>query len=203
MNNLSSTAKKLDKVFEIAHSVLGALAIAAAVFLILIPAAYFLGLSPEFIGTGYETLDVGFLELEVADIYAPDKWLVLLRVWILLIPAGVSLLIGRKGIVCIRAILQPMTAGQPFDNAVSTNLKQLAKLSIILGIAYNCIMLAEQIITAYVFDVPGLLISEKIVHVSSMFEVDLTFLVCWAAFLLLSYVFRYGEQLQQLSDETL
>ena len=36
-----------------------------------------------------------------------------------------------------------------------------------------------------------------------MFSVDLTFLVYWAILLLLSYVFRYGEELQQLSDETL
>ena len=57
--------------------------------------------------------------------------------------------------------------------------------------------------TVFVYDLPSLLISEKIVHVDGMFRVDLTFLVYWAILLLLSYVFRYGEQLQQLSDETL
>ena len=35
------------------------------------------------------------------------------------------------------------------------------------------------------------------------FEFDLTFLVLWAVLTLTSYVFRYGEELQQLSDETL
>ena len=48
-----------------------------------------------------------------------------------------------------------------------------------------------------------LLISEKITHVGGMFQIDLTFLVYWAILMLLSYVFQYGEQLQQLSDETL
>ena len=57
--------------------------------------------------------------------------------------------------------------------------------------------------TVFVFDLPALLISEKIVHIGSMFSVDLTFLIYWAILLLLSYVFRYGEELQQLSDETL
>ena len=65
------------------------------------------------------------------------------------------------------------------------------------------IILAEQIIAVFVYDLPGLLISDKITHISGMFNVDLTFVIYWAILLLLSYVFRYGEQLQQLSDETL
>jgi len=39
--------------------------------------------------------------------------------------------------------------------------------------------------------------------VTGMFKIDLSFLIYWAILMLLSYVFRYGEQLQQLSDETL
>ena len=96
-----------------------------------------------------------------------------------------------------------MKEEKPFDSIVSTNLKKLARLSINLGILFNIIILSEQILTVFVFDLPGLLVGEKITHVSGMFHVDLSFLICWAALLLLSYVFRYGEQLQQLSDETL
>jgi hypothetical protein len=96
-----------------------------------------------------------------------------------------------------------MTEEKPFDTIVSTNLKKLARLSINLGILYNIILLSEQIITVFVYDLPGLLISEKISHVGGMFQVDLTFVVYWAVLLLLSYIFRYGEELQQLSDETL
>ena len=96
-----------------------------------------------------------------------------------------------------------MKEEKPFDAVVSTNLKKLAKLSITLGILYNIIILAEQVMTVFVYDLPQLLINEKIVHVDGMFQVDLTFLIYWAILLLLSYVFRYGEQLQQLSDETL
>ena len=92
---------------------------------------------------------------------------------------------------------------KPFDSIVSTNLKKLAKLSITLGILYNIIILSEQILTVFVYGLPGLLISEKIIHVDGMFKIDLTFLIYWAILLLLSYVFRYGEELQQLSDETL
>lgn len=203
MNNLSNTAKKLDKVLEIAHIVLGALAIACIVGVALIAAAYILKLDPTMIGTGYENFDIGFLELSVAESYAPNKWLVLLQAAITLLVSCRLMYDSRKGVGYIREILAPMKEEKPFASVVGTNLKKLAKLSINLGILYNIILLSEQIMTVFVYDLPGLLVSEKITQVGGMFRVDLTFIVCWAFLLLLSYVFRYGEQLQQLSDETL
>ena len=203
MNNLTNTAKKLDKVLEIAYIVLGALAIACIVGVALIGVAYLLKWDPSQIGTGYENFDVGFLELTVAESFAPDKWLVLLQASITLLASCRLLYDGRRGVGYVREILQPMKEEKPFDTIVSTNLKKLSRLSINLGIFYNIIILSEQIMTVFVYDLPGLLISEKITHVGGMFNVDLTFLVYWAILLLLSYVFRYGEALQQLSDETL
>ena len=203
MNNLTDTAKKLDKVLEIAHIVLGALAIACLVGVALIGVAFVLGLDPEMIVTGYENFDVGFLELTVAQACAPDKWLVLLQGALTLIVSCRLVYAGRQGVGYTREILHPMTEGKPFDSIISANLKKLAKLSIELGILYNILLLLEQIMTVFVYDLPGLLISEKITHVGGMFQVDLTFLICWALLMLLSYVFRYGEELQQLSDETL
>ena len=203
MNNLSNTAKKLDKVLEIAHIVLGALAIACIVGVALIAVAYILKLDPDMIGTGYETFDIGFLELTVSDAYAPDKWLVLLQAAITLLVSCRLMYDGRRGVGYIREILLPMKEEKPFDSVVSTNLKKLARLSINLGILYNIIILSEQIMTVFVFDLPSLLTCEKITHVRGMFNVDLTFVIYWAILLLLSYVFRYGEALQQLSDETL
>ena len=203
MNNLSNTARKLDKVLEIAHIVFGALAIACIVGVSLIAVAYVLKLDPSMIGTGYENFDIGFLELTVAESFAPDKWMILLQAAITLAVSCRLMYDARRGVGYIREILNPMKEEKPFDSVVSTNLKKLAKLSIHLGILGNIIILSEQILTVFVYDLPSLLISEKITHVGGMFQVDLTFLIYWAILLLLSYVFRYGEELQQLSDETL
>ena len=203
MNNLTNTAKKLDKVFEIAHIVLGAMSIGFLVCAVLIAVAYIFKLDPSMIGTAYENFDIGFLELTVAQDYAPDKWLVLLQAFITLLVGSRLMYDGRRGVGYIREILLPMKEEKPFDSIVSTNLKKLAKLSITLGILYNIIILSEQILTVFVYGLPGLLISEKIIHVDGMFKIDLAFLIYWAILLLLSYVFRYGEELQQLSDETL
>lgn len=203
MNNLSNTAKKLDKVLEIAHIVFGALAIACIVGVAMIAVAYILKLDPSMIGTGYENFDIGFLELTVAESFAPDKWMVLLQAAITLAVSCRLMYDARRGVGYIREILEPMKEEKPFASIVSTNLKKLARLSISLGILGNIISLSEQIMTVFVYDLPGLLISDRITHVGGMFQVDLAFLVYWAILLLLSYVFRYGEQLQQLSDETL
>ena len=203
MNNLTNTARKLDKVFEIAHIVFGALSIACIVGVALIAVARLLNLDPAFIGTGYEKFDIGFLELEVSPAFAPDRWLVLAQAAFTLLVSCRLFYDGRRGVGYIREILKPMIEEKPFDTVVSTNLKKLAKLSIVIGILVNIIILAEQIITVFVFDLPGLLISEKITHVTGMFKVDLSFLIYWAILMLLSYVFRHGEELQQLSDETL
>lgn len=203
MNNLSNTARKLDKVFEIAHIVIGALAIASAVGVALIAVAYIFKLDPKMIGTGYANFDIGFLELTVAEAFAPSKWLILGQAAISLAVACRFLLSGRRGVGYIRNILKPMIENQPFDGTVSENLKKLARLSIELGILWNIIILAEQIIAVFVYDLPGLLLSEKITHITGMFNVELSFVIYWAIFTLLSYVFQHGQQLQQLSDETL
>ena len=203
MNNLSNTAKKLDRIFEIVHIVLGALAIASVVGIALIGIAYIFKLNPEMIGTGYASFEIGFLELEVAEAFSPSKWTVLAHGAFTLAISCLLLIDGRRGVGYVREILKPMAAEKPFDRTVGTNLAKLAKLSIRIGILWNAIILSEQIIMVFVYDLPGLLISEKITHVAGMFNVDLSFLIYWAILMLLSYVFRYGEQLQQLSDETL
>ena len=203
MKDLTTAAKKLDKVFEIAHIVFGALAIASLVGVALIAVAYILKLDPEFIGTGYTSFEVGFLELEIAEAFAPSKWLVLGQLAFTLLVACRLFYDSRRGVGYIRQILKPMTEGKPFDSIVSTNLQKLAKLSIVIGILFNIITLAEQIVVVFLYDLPGLLISEKITHVTGMFQIDLSFFIYWAILMLLSYVFRYGESLQQLSDETL
>ena len=203
MNNLTNTAKKLDKIFEIAGIVLGALAVAAVVLIVLIGLAYVMDWDPEFIGTGYASFDVGFLELEAAPGYGPNPWLVLGHAAFTLAVSILLLLDGRRGIGCIRDILQPMTEEKPFDSSASINLKKLAKLSIRIGVLWNIIALSETIVMVFVYDLPSLLLSEKVSHIGGTFQVDLSFLIYWAILTLLSYVFQYGQQLQQLSDETL
>lgn len=203
MQKLTKTATILDRIFKILQIIFTTLAIVAAVFVGIILLGWLLGWNPDTIATGYETLDFGFLELQIADAFAPDKWIILLEAGVVLALCGVCCLLGRYEVKCIRAILDPMKQGRPFSREVSVNLKKMAILGIFTGIAINCVDLAEQIMLAVAYDLPGLLISEKITHIGINYTFDLTFLIYSAVLLLLSYVFSYGTQLQELSDETL
>lgn len=203
MEKLTKTASTLKNIFNIMEKVLLALAIAAAVCTGLIALGWLLRLDPDTIATGYESLSIGFLELQIADAYAPNKWVVLLEAAIMLALSCGCCLIARQIVLSISAILDPISNGNPFSDVVSTNLKKLAILTVILGVAYNCIGLSELIISTLAYDLSGLLTSEKIIHVGIDYTIDISFLVVSGILLLLSYIFRYGTELQQLSDETL
>lgn len=203
MNNLSKTAKTLDNFFHILQVLLSILCVAAVVGLAIIGAGFLFNLDPTTIGTNYELIDLAFIELEVAAAYAPTFQVMLLHAAVNLALGFVTAFIGRIGVKYIRQILQPMTQNQPFNSIVSNNLKKSATLSIILGVCYNLVTLVDQLMAVFVLDVPSLLISEKITHVTVNYSFDFTFLAVSGTLFLLSYIFRYGEELQQLSDETL
>lgn len=203
MNKLIRMAKGLNTFFRIVRILLSVGAVACLVALGIIAVGFIFQLQPESIGTGYEILDIGNLELTVADGYVPDKNLVLVQTAITTVLTFVCILIGRRVIDYIREILQPMAQGEPFHNTVSTNLKKLAVLSVILGVAGNCIHLVSQILEYNAYHATDLLLSEKIIHVTVNYRFDMTALGIAAALLFLSCVFQYGEELQQLSDETL
>lgn len=203
MNKLTKTAKTLDTVFKIIHILFTVVAVAAAVFFGIILIGYLCKWDPDTIGTGYAILELGSVELQLSDAFAPDKWLILLQTAIMLGLSFICLMIGRSSVKCIRNILNPMTKGEPFSSSAGGNLKKLAIYNLILGILYNIMMPAQDLLMVHAFDLPGLLISEKITHITVSPDFDLTFLIYSGILLLLSYVFRYGQELQQLSDETL
>ena len=203
MNKLTKTASTLRSIFTVAEKVLFALFIAAIVLIALITIGYVLKWSPDTIGTGYASLDIGFLELEIAEGFSPDKWTVLLQVAITLALGAICCVIGQRMIRSIVAILDPISQGQPFHAAISTQLKTLAVLTIILGVVMNLFGIVDLVFTTFVYDLPSLLVSEKISHAGLNYTIDVSFLIYSGILLLLSYIFRYGTELQELSDETL
>lgn len=203
MNQLTNTAKKLDTLFKVLQIIATIGIVAALVALAIIGAGFLFDLDPYTIGTGYNSLSLGFIDLEVAEAYAPDEHMVLIVAAAAMVISLGYLLVIRSCFDCIRDILKPMQEGAPFHTSVSANLKKLAKKGILLFLLANLTKFLTTVIFVFGFDLPGLLIGEKITHVSIHMNLDLTFLIIAAILSLLSYVFRYGEELQQLSDETL
>ena len=203
MNKLTQTAKRLDTFFHIMQIVTNVLWIGALACVGILLVGVVFRLDPKTIGTVYGSLELGFVELDIAQAYAPSKSLILAQAGTSLAFGAAFMFVAWHAVKEIRRILVPMIQGEPFQSVVSSGLKKLAILSLFLGIIGNAAILAEQLFTVLILDLPSLLISEKITHLDYNFSFDLTFLLAAAVFLLMSYVFHYGEELQQLSDETL
>ena len=111
-------------------------------------------------------------------------------------PVGWLLFLASEGIVLyglhiFRLILQPMKQGKPFAESISKNLRRLGLIVLIAG---GALSLANFIGQVYY-------VSSKLAVRTC--QLDLNVLIVAAILFLCSYIFRYGEELQRLSDETL
>ena len=166
-------------------------------------AALIFDLDPEKVGTGYARLDAGYLELTLSEGNVPDMRGILVQVIINVLFGGSMIILLRHCVKCVLGIHAAMEEGQPFHSMVAEHLKKMAWYVLALGVMSNCAENAVRLLLVHVLDLPVLLLSERITQVTVHFELNLGFLLVVAVLLLLSHVFRYGQQLQQLSDETL
>ena len=203
MDKMKSTAKKLDVFFRILEivSIVGWIMALVGVAIALVGVGF--RMDPYDFGTGYASLEIGFVELDVAGANTPDPYAMTLHMAVLMALCAAFLVVIWRALKQVRRILTPMIQGQPFSGEVGTGLKKLAAMSVLCCVISNIVVALEQFFNHRLFDIPNLLLSDKITQVTVNYEFDLTYLVLAAILLLMSYVFRYGEELQQLSDETL
>ena len=121
----------------------------------------------------------------------------------LLITSAIDMAFGLVSLRLLRNIFRPLAEGTPFSGAVSRNLRKMAFVELVWGVIGVAAEAAVQTLFFRDFDLSSLLLSEKITSCKLEFQGDLSFLVTFVILLLLSYVFRYGAELQQLSDETI
>lgn len=203
MKDLKKTASILDKILHIASIAIKIVSVALVAGLGILAAGFLFDLPPHLVGTGYNHADLGFVTFTVAENYLPDHRIIWYEVAAEMILSLICMVPAHFSVKAIRNILAPMKNGEPFHNTVSINLNRLARYVCSLGIGLNLQEIISNILLTKAYDLHLLLLSEKISHVEFTFVFDFSFLVVSGVLLLLSYVFRYGEELQQLSDETL
>ena len=194
MKQLSSTAKILyilAKIASVCMTVGLCIMIAAAVLLYGFADASMI----EFTG-----LDLGMFTFELAGI---DLDMIRAAFLCEMLPAVVLLGYGWLALRIIRQILKPMKDGQPFDTAVSANLKKLCWLTVGGGVCSQLLGMAAGILLYKAYDFTALFANERITAVNVNMEMDFGFVVLALIWYMLSCVFRYGEELQRQSDETL
>lgn len=106
------------------------------------------------------------------------------------------------GIHWLRKILAPIVQNRPFTGTAKI-LTKLGWLSLVVAAVQNITHWGMLRVSEYHFMLSKLFLGSVITKVSFQFQPELTFFITSIVFFLLSYVFRHGEALQQLSDETL
>ena len=203
MTKLNKTAKALDTFFRIVQIIAYVALVAVIVSIVIMGAALLFNFDSEMIGTGYDIVSVGPLELTLAESVIPADNSIYTMNIIVVALCAVAVIPIALFIKCIRAILAPMIEGKPFHSTISVNLKKLAWYEIALGIIGNIIYCAESVLMLHFYNIPSLFTS-SVTHIEvNPLEMDMGFLVIAGILFLLSYIFHYGEELQQLSDETL
>jgi len=148
-------------------------------------------------------ITLGELSLEIAPDFLPEAVHQKFRsvIGLLLVIALVSFAGNIMNI--LRNILQPIIQQQPFHETVHQNMKKLGRLTLILGIVLPILKTAIQLTVFKMYDIRSLFLPEAISGYTLNYKLDLTLIIVAAMLFLLSYIFKYGHQLQTESDETL
>ena len=196
---IMKTAKIFDRILKIMEYfmyVSAGLMIVSAVLLLFVPSisdtmidstSVEFGNVQVFLNEGYGD----FIKLSKGRLYG-----VMAAGFITVATIAYGLKIGRQ-------ILAPMCKGDPFNVSVAEKLRVLAIVVMASGVITSFV----QAYTGSMFADPALLeqlFKEGVVkNIMIRYNFSLTPLFVGGILFLLSYVFEYGEELQQLSDETL
>lgn len=201
MKKLSKIATTLDVYFKIGYwftLIITALSIPVIIIFLLLSRN-----NPELFQGLTQSLNFGNISFRIADAFAADAEAGRTLMLLSLVIGTISLPVYCLMIRAIRKIFAPMKEGLPFQETIAKNLMNLGWLVIING-TLNLIMdaVSSHIIFS-IYDMQALFLSEKIASVSTFYHFNLTFVLYALVLMGLACIFRYGEELQQLSDETL
>ena len=201
MDKLSSTAKVLDRIMKILRGICIGFGIVCAVLLVI---GIFLPYSQysHFLNLEEQIIDIGNIRLHLARDLAPNGS-IRLPVCAILAEAMIALGLSAAGLHLMHKIFAPMADARPFDESVSVNLKKLGWLSLIAVAAYFALGGTAAMLELSMYDINQLFAADLVTDVSLVYSANLSLLLIPAVLFLLSYVFKYGEELQRQSDETL
>ena len=125
------------------------------------------------------------------------------RFSIILAFAAVILLLTLYGLRMVKQILKPMKEGRPFDESIADSLRRLGHVVLASGIVSCVLAYLSQAAMLGVIDYKELFNPALVTGVDIRSSFRLDFIIVALALYLMSYVFRYGSELQRESDETL
>lgn len=202
MNKLQKTAKILCVCIKVIQTVLIVCAIVANVILAVLTIAELIN-PATVIGDELNIVEIGFLKIGLTADNVPSDLIILGIGWI---STGAALIISTLiyfALSRVRFILEPMIEGDPFNKDTSKYFKHLAWFTLTIGFVGNIMKIVETVSYMNTYKLRELLVGGNVESLSTVLNFDCGFVIVFFVLLLMSYIFDYGAELQQLSDETL
>ena len=152
---------------------------------------------------GAMTLDLDFIKFHLNEnTYVNEQFL---KLYVSAATLGGSILCFLLSYIfkLFREILSPMKAGRPFEKGISEHLKKVGWAVLIGGLLSELVGIGARLLLIKAYSLHELFSSSVIAKTEFVFTMNFDFVLLACAIFLLSYVFTYGQVLQQDSDETL
>lgn len=151
----------------------------------------------------FGSIRIDYLQLTFNDDSALSKDKMSIWLPLIFLITAIFVFIIYKAVQTIESICTITMNHTPFDVRVSNHMKNLAKYILVGGIVFNILEVCRIMQFKQTINFDLLFNTKYVTQINFDIRLHLNFLVFAALIYLLSYIFRYGQELQQLSDETL
>lgn len=151
----------------------------------------------------FGSIRIDYLQLTFNDDSALSKDKMSIWLPLIFLITAIFVFIIYKAVQTIESICTITMNHTPFDVRVSNHMKNLAKYILVGGIVFNILEVCRIMQFKQTINFDLLFNTKYVTQINFDIRLHLSFLIFAALIYLLSYIFRYGQELQQLSDETL
>lgn len=172
-------------------------------FALIIGLSLFYAFNKDVYNTLFGSIRIDYLQLIFKDDLALNKDKMSMWLPLILLITAIFIFIIYKSIQTIESICTITMDHTPFDVRVANHIKKLSKYILAGGIVFNILEVCRVLYFKQILNFDLLFNTKYVTQINFDIRLHLSFLVFAALIYLLSYIFRYGQELQQLSDETL
>ena len=196
-DKMIKTAKTLDTFVKVAGGIFKAFGFVCLIFFVLV-----LILGEKMI-SGSLSLSSDFLKISLSPEYQIPGSHIKIYALLALVSLAVVCFMTHFACLYLRAILNPIKDGRPFEADIPIYIRRIAWLSLIGGAITRLIGIAERLIMLRTLPLDDVFSSPAIENVELSITFDFGFVWLFVALMFLSYIFSYGQSLQKQADETL
>ena len=170
---------------------------------LLIGLSLFYAFNKDVYNTLFGSIRIDYLQLIFNDDLALNKDKMSMWLPLIFLITAIFVFIIYKAVQTIESICTIAMDHTPFDVRVSNHIKKLAKYILAGGIVFNILEVCRVMYFKQIINFDLLFNTKYVTQINFGIRIEFSFLIFAALIYLLSYIFRYGQELQQLSDETL